>query len=153
MFENLVLPMEEKQLLLALTRSHAKANLKFDDFVVGKGTSNPSPTSTKIDKSIIGKGMIMMLDGAPGTGKTLTAESVAEAMKAPLYTMSAGELGLETRVVEKKLSDILEMATMWNAILLIDEADIFMEQRGPYDLQRNELVSSKSHSLCPSYSD
>ena len=40
MFENLVLPMEEKQLLLALTRSHAKANLKFDDFVVGKGTSN-----------------------------------------------------------------------------------------------------------------
>ncbi len=37
MFENLVLPMEEKQLLLALTRSHAKQNSKFDDFVVGKG--------------------------------------------------------------------------------------------------------------------
>jgi len=37
MFKNLVLPTEEKQLLLALTRSHAKANLKFDDFVVGKG--------------------------------------------------------------------------------------------------------------------
>jgi hypothetical protein len=42
MFENLVLPMEEKQLLLALTRSHAKANLKFDDFVVGKGMSRSS---------------------------------------------------------------------------------------------------------------
>jgi hypothetical protein len=40
MFENLVLPAEEKQLLLALTRSHAKANMKFDDFVVGKGSSN-----------------------------------------------------------------------------------------------------------------
>jgi hypothetical protein len=40
MFENLVLPQEEKQLLLALTRSHAKQNLKFDDFVVGKGTPN-----------------------------------------------------------------------------------------------------------------
>jgi len=68
--------------------------------------------------------MIMMLDGPPGTGKTLTAEGVAEAMKAPLYTMSAGELGLDTRQVEKKLADILE-------------------QRGPHDLERNELVSSK----------
>ena len=41
MFENLVLPMEEKQLLLALTRSHAKQNLKFDDFVIGKGCLTP----------------------------------------------------------------------------------------------------------------
>lgn len=39
MFENLVLPQEEKQLILALTKSHAKQNLKFDDFVVGKGMS------------------------------------------------------------------------------------------------------------------
>jgi SpoVK/Ycf46/Vps4 family AAA+-type ATPase len=89
----------------------------------------------------------MMLDGPPGTGKTLTAEGVAEAMKAPLYTMSAGELGLDTRQVEKKLSDVLEMATMWNAILLIDEADIFLEQREPQQLMRNELVSSKSYLL------
>jgi len=84
-----------------------------------------------------------MLDGPPGTGKTLTAEGIAEAMKVPLYTMSAGELGLETRGIEMKLSNILEMATMWNAILLIDEADIFMKQRGPRDLKRNELVSGK----------
>ena len=68
-------------------------------------------------------------------------------MKAPLYTMSAGELGLDTRQVEKKLSDVLEMATMWNAILLIDEADIFMEQREPQQLRRNELVSSQSYLL------
>jgi SpoVK/Ycf46/Vps4 family AAA+-type ATPase len=91
--------------------------------------------------------MIMMLDGPPGTGKTLTAEGVAEAMKAPLYTMSAGELGVISHQVERKLAEILDMATMWNAILLIDEADIFMEQRGPHDLQRNELVSSKSSLL------
>lgn len=87
--------------------------------------------------------MIILLDGPPGVGKTLTAESVAEIMNAPLYTMSAGELGTQPDRVEKRLSDILEMATMWKAILLIDEADIFMEQRSPHDLQRNELVSSK----------
>jgi MoxR-like ATPase len=86
--------------------------------------------------------MVVLLDGPPGVGKTLTAESVAEAMKAPLYTMSAGELGTAADRVERRLSDILEMVTMWNAILLIDEADIFMEERGPHDLERNELVSS-----------
>jgi len=76
MFENLVLPMEEKQLLLALTRSHAKANLKFDDFVVGKVRRIRVLQAPKLTKRIVGKGMIMMLDGAPGTGKTLTAEGV-----------------------------------------------------------------------------
>lgn len=38
LFKNLVLPEEEKDLLLALARSHAKMKSTFDDFVVGKGT-------------------------------------------------------------------------------------------------------------------
>jgi SpoVK/Ycf46/Vps4 family AAA+-type ATPase len=127
LFSNLVLPSEEKDLLLALAKSHSSSTTHFDDFVIGKG-----------------KGMIVLLDGPPGVGKTLTAESVAEEMKAPLYTMSAGELGTRAHTVEEKLADILEMATMWNAILLIDEADIFLEQRGTGELERNELVASKS---------
>ena len=59
--------------------------------------------------------------GPPGVGKTLTAESVAEEMKVPLYMMSAGDLGLEPRQVENKLQGILDMCTRWNAILLIGE--------------------------------
>lgn len=94
--------------------------------------------------------MVILLDGPPGVGKTLTAESVAETMKAPLYTMSGGELGTRSNDVEKRLSDILEMASMWNAILLIDEADIFMEQRAPSELERNELVASKINPFFPS---
>ncbi|KAE8445949.1 hypothetical protein EG329_012728 [Mollisiaceae sp. DMI_Dod_QoI] len=124
LFSNLVLPTEEKDLLLALAKAHSQSTSHFDDFVIGKG-----------------KGMIVLLDGPPGVGKTLTAESVAEEMQAPLYTMSAGELGTQADSVESKLGDILEMATMWNAILLVDEADIFLEQRGKSDLERNELVA------------
>lgn len=97
--------------------------------------------------------MVILLDGPPGVGKTLTAESVAETMKAPLYTMSAGELGTQSNNVEKRLSDILEMASMWNAILLIDEADIFMEQRTPFELDRNELVASMFRLLLTTYCD
>ena len=70
----------------------------FDDFVPGKG-----------------KGIIMLLAGPPGVGKTLTAESVAEAMKAPLYSIGAADLGSKPSNMENKLHDILEMCSKWNA--------------------------------------
>jgi len=57
--------------------------------------------------------------------------------------VSCGELGVGTDDVEDKLSSALELATKWNAIALIDEADVFLEQRSAHDLERNSLVSSK----------
>lgn len=35
------------------------------------------------------------------------------------------------------------MAETWNAVLLVDEADIFLEQRKTRDLARNGLISGK----------
>jgi hypothetical protein len=66
-------------------------------------------------------------------------------MRVPLYAMSAGDLGLDPDQVESNLSNILELVAKWNAILLLDEADVFLEQRSPHDLERNKLVSSE----CP----
>lgn len=62
-------------------------------------------------------------------------------MKVPLYMMSAGDLGLDPRHVESKLQGILDMCTRWNAILLLDEADVFLEERSLHELERNKLVS------------
>ena len=62
-------------------------------------------------------------------------------MKVPLYMMSAGDLGLDPRQVESKLQGILDMCTRWNAILLLDEADVFLEERSLHELERNKLVS------------
>lgn len=58
--------------------------------------------------------------------------------------MSAGDLGTRSSEVESNLSNVLEMCTKWNAILLLDEADVFLEKRSAHDLERNKLVSSKS---------
>ena len=71
----------------------------------------------------------------------MTSLLVAETMKAPLYLMSAGDLGIDSSEVESSLSNVLEMATKWNAVLLLDEADVFLEQRSSHDLERNKLVS------------
>ena len=43
--------------------------------------------------------------------------------------------------IEEHLSVVIQLATVWNAVVLIDEADVFLEQRSSTDLMRNSLVS------------
>jgi SpoVK/Ycf46/Vps4 family AAA+-type ATPase len=123
-FDSLVLPEDQKELILAFAQSQVKYKDVFDDIISGKG-----------------KGIIMLLSGGPGIGKTLTAESVAEEMKVPLYIMSAGDLGSDAYDIEENLSRILEMVANWNAVLLLDECDVFLEARSTHDIERNRIVS------------
>jgi len=123
-FRSLVLPEDTKDLLMSFVDSQVQNKSEFDDVIQGKG-----------------KGFIMLLSGPPGVGKTLTAESVAESMHIPLYIMSAGDLGTRPDEVEKSLQKILDMVAKWNAILLLDECDVFLEARTNSDLERNKIVS------------
>jgi SpoVK/Ycf46/Vps4 family AAA+-type ATPase len=50
-------------------------------------------------------------------------------------------LPVEAGKLEGQLSRIFKTASHWNAILLLDEADVFLEQRSPDHLTRNSLVS------------
>ena len=72
--------------------------------------------------------------------KTLTAEAVAETLKRPLYMVGIGELGTDVADLEESLRKILDIAQAWNAVLLIDECDIFMEARDKMDVVRNAMV-------------
>lgn len=85
----------------------------------------------------------MLLCGSPGVGKTLTAECVAERAHLPLYQVNAGEIGgHKPDEADQALKTILECCRLWNAVLLFDEADIFLAARGgDNNLIRNELVS------------
>jgi hypothetical protein len=58
-----------------------------------------------------------------------------------LYAVSAGELGTTPEQVDKRLTNILQLSETWNAVLLLDEADVFLQQRGVGDVNRNALVS------------
>jgi hypothetical protein len=71
-----------------------------------------------------------------------SSKLVAEHMRVPLYSMSAAQLGVDSETVEHLLGDILEMVTKWKAILLLDETEVFLEQRTIDGLERNKLVSS-----------
>lgn len=122
-FDQLVLPAAQKELVRVLVQNHSKG-AAFDDFVEGKG-----------------KGLVSVLHGPPGVGKTMTAEAVAEFTRRPLYIVTSGELGASPGAMENELKRVLDLAKTFRAVLLLDEADVLLEQRSTNDLVRNALVS------------
>jgi AAA+ superfamily predicted ATPase len=84
---------------------------------------------------------VILFVGAPGTGKTLTAEAVADNTRKPLYILSAGELGNEAEQVERRLNEVMRLAEKWDAVLLFDECDVFLQQRSMDHLRHNEIVA------------
>lgn len=55
--------------------------------------------------------------------------------------MSAGDLGITAASVDGALTMIFKISSAWKALVLIDEADVFMEERSLNDLQRNAMVA------------
>ncbi|KAJ5129742.1 uncharacterized protein N7515_005781 [Penicillium bovifimosum] len=123
-FENLAINPKSKDLIEAMVTNHLEPNYSAD-VIGGKGN-----------------GLIMLLHGGPGTGKTLTAESVAEIAEKPLYRVTCGDVGTKPEEVEKYLESVLHLGRIWDCVVLLDEADVFLEQRGLEDLHRNALVSA-----------
>ena len=54
--------------------------------------------------------------------------------------VSAGELGTKAEELEERLPLIFQRASKWKALLLLDEADVFLEQRANHDIHRNAIV-------------
>ena len=98
----------------------------------------------KINNNVVegkGQNLIFLLHGPPGVGKTLTAEAAADHLKKPLYHINIGDLDLNPENLEAGLNEIDKLCNQWNAILLMDEADIFLESRSFSDISRNTIVS------------
>ncbi|KAL1860554.1 hypothetical protein Daus18300_009187 [Diaporthe australafricana] len=126
-FDQVIMPPVKRELMRSLVSAHrtgSDGHSVFDDIIKGKG-----------------RGLIGLLSGAPGVGKTLTAEAVAEVSHRPLYAVSAGELGTDVSRVDKQLGDLLDTASSWNSVLLIDECDVFLRQRDLASVVNNALVS------------
>jgi AAA+ superfamily predicted ATPase len=123
--ETLILPNAQRRLIKSLVTSH-----RF-------------PDQARDESALKGKGLIMLLHGSPGSGKTLTAEVVAEQTKRPLLKLSTGELGAWGERISHELKKLLTYASIWHAIVLIDEADVFLEARksGPEQFEQNNLVA------------
>ncbi|MDP3537548.1 MAG: ATP-binding protein [Azonexus sp.] len=107
--DKLVLPPEQTDLIDILT---AEMDVLMDDIVAGKSG-----------------GTTVLCAGPAGVGKTLTAEVYSEIIKRPLYRVHSGQLGLNVAAMEVALKDVLTRAQRWGAVMLIDEADVYIKKR------------------------
>ncbi|KAI1744781.1 P-loop containing nucleoside triphosphate hydrolase protein [Xylaria scruposa] len=130
---HLVMEPQRKQTLKALVKCFVRTDkngepLKGEpwaaDFIPGKG-----------------HGLTFLLHGRPGVGKTYTAECIAAFTKRPLMMLTSSDIGTDPADVEVNLTEHFKAARSWGAVLLIDEADVFMERRSTADLVRNSLVA------------
>ncbi|THY31303.1 P-loop containing nucleoside triphosphate hydrolase protein [Aureobasidium pullulans] len=112
-FNELILPQSQLNLVRALVTSH--------NF----------PTDARDEEQQKGKGLVCLLHGPPGSGKTLTAECAAEITGKALIRASVSELNKHDSpwFFEFELTKLLRLATTWKAIVLLDEADVFLEAR------------------------
>ena len=159
MIETLVMPDERRQMIKALAENYAQKSSFGQtpalipwtaDFVEGKG-----------------EGKIFLLHGKPGVGKTYTAgrfsgagaffcfqlmitktlECIAQFTKRPLMSLTTSDIGTDPEKAESNLRFYFARAKLWDAIILIDEADVYMERREVQDLTRNSLVSGMYRAL------
>ncbi|KAI0892764.1 AAA family ATPase [Annulohypoxylon nitens] len=113
-FEHLVVDDETKELIQALV-NHQLAAKNGTDIIDRKGN-----------------GLIILLHGGPGT---------AEIAEKPLFRVTCGDIGTKPEQVENYLDSVLHLGKIWDCIVLIDEAEVFLEQRSLDNLERNALVS------------
>ncbi|KNG47000.1 aaa family atpase [Stemphylium lycopersici] len=149
--EKLQLDEEAKNLVKWSVQAHEEGKKS----IIGRSGESRGLQDFAPDK---GKGLVIMLYGRPillsfwdyadslgfpGVGKTLTAESVALMAGKPLLSVGVSDIGIEGDKVEANLQKVFDLAGRWEAVLLFDEADVFLEARGDgeNDLRRNAMVS------------
>ncbi|KAJ6563355.1 P-loop containing nucleoside triphosphate hydrolase protein [Mycena vulgaris] len=133
-FDQRAIHPDRKILVRGLVKTHAslKEERSVDDFVAGKGS-----------------GLIMNLFGPPGVGKTLTVAATSEHkssrahsyLRKPLYVVSAGDLGTNHSSFDGALTKIFSLVPVWDAVVFIDEADAFLEERGTADVKRIAMIA------------
>ncbi|KAH8714830.1 P-loop containing nucleoside triphosphate hydrolase protein [Phaeosphaeriaceae sp. PMI808] len=115
-FGDLVVEHDAKELVKAVVMKQIDSK-KSTDFVTRKGN-----------------GLIMLLHGAPGTGNRRNC-------KKPLLRVTCGDIGTFAEVVDQRLRATFKLGKMWDCVVLLDKADMFLEDRDTKDLNRNALVS------------
>ncbi|KAI1121250.1 hypothetical protein F5Y10DRAFT_272285 [Nemania abortiva] len=122
-FDELVLPDGHKNTILSIITQHfcdqESSHTDQTDMVRGEG-----------------KGLVILLHGALGVGKTATAVGVAERFNKPLLQLTCSDLGVTVKDIESSLRTNFKMANRWGCMLLLDEADMFLVQRTKEDIRR-----------------
>ncbi|KXX78357.1 putative AAA family ATPase y4kL [Madurella mycetomatis] len=137
-----VFTLEEQEWMIVCVDDICEANWSADAFERLR-LLRRIPSKEKRSDDIIkrkGKGLVMLFYGPPGVGKTLTAEALSEKTQLPLYRVNLGVVSSNPNW-EHHLDHIFDCAYSWNAILLIGEAEVVLEERTFRGRDQNTWVS------------
>lgn len=90
-----------------------------------------------------GRGLTFLIHGPPGVGKTMLAECLSEHQQRPLYRINPGQLVTGDKDWESKIEDVFRQAHEWNAILLVDEAEVILAERTQENMQQSAWVAGE----------
>lgn len=142
---------DEDQLETILTMEH-DADREVLQTIKRKATTQFSEHFTLTPDFIPGKGegQVFLLYGGPGTGKTLSVECVANDTKRPLLSLTMSDLAPNH---DSTLRRWFSLGAKWGALIIIDEADVFLTKRTDSGRDPDQLTtglySSISANLTP----
>ena len=114
---DLILPDKQKRELMDLINMVKNRSMVLEDWGVQK-------------KLVSGKGISALFTGAPGTGKTLSAQVIAGELGLELYRVDLSTIVSKyIGETEKNLERIFDEASSSNVILFFDEADSLFGKR------------------------
>ncbi|KAF2656120.1 hypothetical protein K491DRAFT_657139 [Lophiostoma macrostomum CBS 122681] len=127
--DDLVIPQRNKDMLSALVEMQSRDSQlvprdRGSDLILGKG-----------------QGTLILLHGAPGTGKTFTAEVIAARLHRPLFAIRMADLGSTSRELEENLTKFMKLAQRWNCILLLNDADVVVAARTRTDREGSNITT------------
>lgn len=76
------------------------------------------------------------------------AECISELIGRPLLSLTCADFGTDEEAMEQRLSKWFKLAESWGAVMLLDEADVWLERRMISDLKRNTLVAGNISLFC-----
>ncbi|KAK0379909.1 hypothetical protein CLIM01_02702 [Colletotrichum limetticola] len=135
-FNDLVISEDHKETVRALVKTHENKRAAESS----PGVSRSVGTALDLVKGK-GAGLVILLHGPPGVGKTSTAECVADDTHRPLFPITCGDIGETAAEVETNLQYSFKLAHKWGCVLLLDEADIFLAKRVRDNIRHNAVTS------------
>ncbi|KAL2361844.1 hypothetical protein RJZ56_005268 [Blastomyces dermatitidis] len=127
----IILPAGHKEMLTSLVRGQSPGT---------RGIQDNLPDHQDI---VVGRrrGVVILLHGTPGTGKTATAEALAASLDKPLFLIRVAALRGTSREMEQYLTQSFHLAERWDCIILVREADALLKSRTFADHEGNTMTS------------